>query len=561
MKPNKLVVYQILARLFGADCGNEAPCGKLANLNNKALQEIRDLGATDIWLSGVIRHASGSAYPELGIEASHPDLLKGKAGSPYAIRDYYDIDPDLAIEPAKRMKEFESLISRARASQLGIIIDFVPNHVSRDYASLNLPEGTEDLGSTDRADLDFSPDNNFYYLNSQDLKLPIKKKRRKKSEYYVESPARVTGNNIFHNSPSVDDWYETIKLNYGIEYKTDFDDNICFYPTPDTWIKMLQILMFWAEKGINGFRCDMAGMIPVAFWEYAIPAVKVKYPNILFIAEIYEPQKYRDFINAGFDYLYDKVGLYDTTRAIIEGHESTHAISNVWKSLDGLDGKMLRFLENHDEQRIASPFFANNPWKGVPGMALAALMSTGPAMVYFGQELGEPASGSTGFSGDDGRTSIFDYTCVPELEKWINEGFYDGLRFSEDQINLRKAYQQILVLASRNPIFSRGYFYDLMWINEDLPHEIRKHIYAFLRYSGKEIYLVAINFSADISEVNIRLSDHTLQTIGLANQERFRIKSLHPIQTDQRLLTSQIISKGIRLVFDKTSWAVSRFES
>jgi len=557
MKENKLVIYQILARLFGADCNNESACGKLANLNSKALKEIRDLGVTDIWLTGVIRHASGTAYPSIGIEASHPDLLKGKAGSPYAIRDYYDIDPDLAVKPENRMEEFESLISRARMSHLGIFIDFVPNHVSRDYESLNLPEGSENFGDSDRNDISFDPDNNFYYLPGQSLKLPKKGKRRKKYEYFQEKPAKVTGNDVFHNSPSENDWYETVKLNYGRNYDKGQD---CFYPVPDTWSKMLHILSFWANKGIKGFRCDMAGMIPLAFWEYAIPAIKIKFPGILFIAEIYEPHKYWDFTNAGFDYLYDKVGLYDTTRAIIEGHQTTHAISEVWKSLNGLDAKMIRFLENHDEQRIASPFFANNPWKGLPGVALAAFMNTGPLMIYFGQELGEPASEITEFSGNDGRTSIFDYTCVPELTKWINDGLFDSYKLSDNHQALRKAYQQILIFASRNPIFSRGYFYDLMWINEDLPADIRNYIYAFLRYSGQEIYLIAVNFSADISEVNIRLSEHTLQELDAKDKDRFRIKSLHPEQPDQFLLRSQLSSKGVRMVFDQTSWAVSRIE-
>lgn len=557
MKSNKLVIYQILVRLFGADCKSDVACGKLANLNNTALQAIRELGVTDIWLSGVIRHASGTAYPSIGIEASHPDLLKGKAGSPYAIRDYYDIDPDLAINPEKRMEEFDSLIARALNSHLGVFIDFVPNHVSRDYESLNLPEGIVNFGTSDRTDISFDPDNNFYYLPGLSLKLPKKGKRRKKSEYYQENPAKATGNDVFHDSPSVNDWYETIKLNYGTDYEKGND---CFYPIPDTWSKMIDILSFWSEKGIRGFRCDMAGMVPLAFWQFAIPAIKVNHPDIIFIAEIYEPHKYWDFTQAGFDYLYDKVGLYDTTRAIIEGHETTHAISGVWKSLNGLDSKMLRFLENHDEQRIASPFFANNPWKGLPGVALAALMNTGPVMIYFGQELGEPASGSSGYSGDDGRTSIFDYTCVPELTKWINDGLFDSYKLSENHQNLRKAYQQILLFASRNPIFSTGHFYDLMWINEDLPAEIRNLIFAFLRYSGQEIYLIAVNFSADISEVNIRLSDHTLQELGLKDQERFRIKSLHPAQAEQQLLTSQITSKGVRMVFDQTSWSVAKLE-
>lgn len=565
MKNNKLVIYQLLPRLFGPDCRAEIQngskeengCGSLNDLNLKALSKIKELGVTDIWITGLIRHASGTAYPDLGIEASHPSLLKGKAGSPYAIRDYYDIDPDLSKNPVGRMQEFKELLQRAGELDLGIFIDFVPNHVSRDYQSVAAPEGVVDLGADDQPELAFDPDNNFYYLPNQHLILPSNGKKTKKSDQYQEYPARVTGNDVFHNEPKITDWYETVKLNYAVDPATGVEH---FYPIPDTWLKMIDILKFWAEKGIKGFRCDMAGMVPLGFWNYALPALKAKYPGLLFIAEIYEPHRYADFANAGFDYLYDKVGLYDATRSVIEGKSSTHVFRNVWQNLNGLDGKMLRFMENHDEQRVASKHFAGDPWKGLPGLALCALMNTGPILVYFGQELGEPAIGSSGFSGDDGRTSIFDYTAVPEVMKWMNQGNYTLDLLSEDQIRLRTAYQQILHLAGRNPIFSMGQFYDLMWINEDLPTDVRNQVYAFLRYAGSEIYVIAVSFSERIRSLHIRLSDHPLQEIGLQDQDRFIVKSLHPTVSKHALLRSQICSAGIHLTFDQTGWALARIE-
>src|SRR5690606_10508405 len=130
---------------------------------------------------------------------------------------------------------------------------------------------------------------------------------------YNEYPAKVTGNDCFTHQPSVQDWYETVKLNYGVDYQNGRTEH--FDPIPDTWIKMKDILLYWAGKSVDGFRCDMAEMVPLAFWQWVIPQVKNAYPNILFLAEIYNPNVYRDFLRHNtFDFLYDKVGLYDVLR-------------------------------------------------------------------------------------------------------------------------------------------------------------------------------------------------------------------------------------------------------
>ncbi len=558
-----MVIYQVLCRLFGPGCSQkvldgtlaENGCGKLNDISPKALLELKDLGITDIWLTGIIRHASSTAYSDIGIEASNRDLLKGKAGSPYAIKDYFDINPDLAVDPSHRMEEFKNLIKRAKEFDMGIFIDFVPNHVSRDYMSICLPPGLNDLGHRDRVDLKFDRNNNFYYLPGSELILPIEASENPNIQTFIEKPARVTGNDVFHNCPATNDWYETIKLNYGVDYENNQNH---FTPLPDTWIKMLQILNYWAEKGIKGFRCDMAGMVPHEFWNYAISALKRDFPEIIFIAEIYEPDKYEIYLESGFDYLYDKVGLYDCSKAIINGSESTESISRLWHSLNGREGQLLRFLENHDEQRIASQYFAGDPWKALPGMALAALMNTGPVLIYFGQELGEKAEGSSGFSGNDGRTSIFDYTSVPSIMDWINDGKYDGEKLSSVKKELRSAYQTLLKILENHSVFSEGHFYDLMWLNGDLPNSHQGKVFAFLRYKGSDYYIVVVNFSDSPGTIRIRIPEHPLEAMGISDQFRFTVDSIYPYPNKEVILMTQLVNSGINIEFDKTGWALKK---
>ena len=324
----KIIIYQVFTRLFGnrnPRCTSngslaENGCGKMNDFTPQALKEIRKLGATHIWYTGVLAHATQTDYTKYGIEKNHPAVVKGKAGSPYAIRDYYDVDPDLAVNVRKRMGEFEALVERTHAAGLKMIIDFVPNHVARQYHSTAKPEGVRDLGEDDDTSMDFSPNNNFYYLPGQKLAGDVNLYDEQAGSY-EEMPAKATGNNRFDAYPTPNDWYETVKLNYGVDF---FHNTGChFSPAPDTWHKMKDILLFWAGKGIDGFRCDMAEMVPCEFWGWAIPQVKAQYPELIFIAEVYNPNEYRNYLyNGHFDYLYDKVGLYDTLRAVIGGYAS-----------------------------------------------------------------------------------------------------------------------------------------------------------------------------------------------------------------------------------------------
>src|SRR6478735_339182 len=435
----KIVIYQMMTRLFGNQTTLNKPygtieengVGKFNDINDAALRGIKELGVTHVWYTGVIEHALLTDYTAQGIPLDDADVVKGRAGSPYAIKDYYDVNPDLAVNVKERMKEFEQLIERTHTQGMKVIIDFIPNHVARSYHSDAKPEGVKDLGEEDDLTVSFKASNNFYYLPGQSFQPPKKYNALgdqpfpTKDGKFDETPAKVTGNDQFTAAPGVNDWFESVKLNYGVDIqqgrKTYFD------PIPNTWEKMRDILVYWAGKKVDGFRCDMAEMVPAEFWHWVIPQLKAVNPEIIFIAEIYQPQEYRNYLDNGrFDFLYDKVQLYDTLRLLINKKSSTESIPKIQQSLDGINDNMVHFMENHDEQRIASKYFATDPWKAIPAMVISTMIDKGPVMIYFGQEVGEPGLGVKGFGVEDGRTTIYDYWGVPEHQKWVNGGKYDG---------------------------------------------------------------------------------------------------------------------------------------
>jgi glycosidase len=523
----KISIYQTFPRLFGNKNKNpkiggsikENGVGKFNDYTSKALLTIRDLGITHIWYVGIIEHGTTTDYSKYDIAKDHPALVKGKAGSPYAIKDYYDVNPDLAVDVKNRMTEFESLVQRTHEAGLKVIIDIVANHIFRQYHSDVKPEGVEDFGQNDDTTKAFDPQNNFYYLPQTSFELPdgvLSNIAAIKTAYkpYIEVPARITGNDVFAAKPDIEDWYETAKLNYGVDLQGNGDK--CFNPVPDTWKKMTDIMLFWASKGVDGFRCDMAEMIPVEFWNYAVNIVKKHYPDLIFIGETYNPLEYYNYINfGGFDFLYDKVGLYDTLKNIIIHNASTLSISNCWKVLEGLDARMLRFIENHDEVRLASMAFAGDAKVAIPAMTLVATMNRGPVMIYGGQEVGEPAQGESGFSGDDGRTTIYDYFAMPEHQKWMNNGKFDGGGLSADQTLLRQFYQKILNFSLRYDAIANGEFYDLMWANPygSLPQ--RNKIYIWLRHTSKQKLLFVISFDkSHDQQIRIKISDHAFNEMG-----------------------------------------------
>lgn len=521
----KIIIYQVFTRLFGNNTMKckangaieENGCGKLADFTTKALSEIKKLGATHIWYTGIIEHATQTNYSRYGIRPDHPAVVKGKAGSPYAIKDYYDIDPDLATSVPDRMKEFHNLVNRTHKAGLKMIIDFVPNHVARQYASDVKPDGVIDLGEDDNKAVAFSPQNNFYYIPGQQLQGNIDL-HMNAPEAYIEMPAKATGNDKFDAWPGINDWYETIKLNYGVDYLNGRNQH--FTPTPDTWIKMRDILLFWASKNIDGFRCDMAEMVPVEFWGWVIPQIKAVYPQIIFIAEVYNPNEYRNYLfNGQFDYLYDKVGLYDTLRALTCGYDSATSIQYRWQSLEGIQHRMLNFLENHDEQRIASDFFASNGAKAIPAMIVSACMNTNPVMVYFGQELGESGMDCEGFSGKDGRTTIFDYWSIDSIRRWRNKGKFDGNTLTIEEKRLQSFYTTLLNLCNTEKAISKGEFYDLTYSNlEGCAFNEHKQ-YTFIRKYENEVLLIVVNFDESPVQVGINIPQHAFDFLNIPQAE------------------------------------------
>lgn len=509
----KIVIYQILTRLFGnKKTGKklfgtieENGVGKMRDISRAALQEIKKLGITHIWYTGIIEHAVLTDYRKYGIFLDDADIVKGRAGSPYAIKDYYDVNPDLAEYVPDRIKEFRKLIDRTHDVGLKVIIDFVPNHVARQYKSDVKPVEIEDLGENDDIQSAFKPDNNFYYLPGVAFEVPAGYEslgpgntHPTKDYYFEEVPAKVTGNDVFKAQPDINDWFETVKLNYGLDYmnggKSYFD------PVPATWYKMRDILKYWSGFNVDGFRCDVAEMVPVEFWEWVIPQIKAINPDMIFIAEIYTPSLFRKYIEAGkFDYLYDKVQLYESLKKIIQGRAVTRQISKSLQDQKKVAGHMLRFLENHDEHRLASRFFAGDPFKGLPGMTVASLISTGPVMIYFGQETGEKAEGTSGMSGDDGRTTLFDYWHVPSHQRWMNNGKFDGGLLSVNEKELRNAYMKLLNLCKSCSAICEGAFFDLYNYNLSKGIEHPDKVYYFLRLTLAEKLLVIVNFDKDES--------------------------------------------------------------
>lgn len=528
-KNGRPVIYQLIPRIFVNKSGGnikggtivENGCGKFNGIHSGLLKEIFELGATHIWYTGIIEHAHLTDYSQYGIAGDSPDIVKGKAGSPFAIKDYYDVDPDLAESVPERMKEFEELVQRTHEAGLKVVIDLVPNHLSRHYESDGKPAGIKDFGADDDPSMAFSADNNFYYIPEESFVSPA---RTENGHPWEEFPARVTGNNCFKANPAITDWYDTVKLNYGIDFETGKKH---FDPIPDTWTRMKDVVLFWASKKVDAFRCDMAEMVPLEFWQWMIPEVRKEYPSLQFIAEIFNPDQYHDFIfKGGFDFLYDKELFYNTMRGVIVQDRPAIEITSCWQGTDGFQHHMLYFLENHDEHRIASDFFVKDPYKAIPGLVAMATMLHNPLMIYFGQELGEKGMDEEGFSGRDGRTSIYDYWSLPLIQSWIKGVEGGGGQPPEKSGKLRSFYLKILNMAGSEPAICEGKFYDLMWSNIRNPGFNSSSIYAFLRYSDDQLLLVVANFADKDLDYRLQIPSHFFELAGLNDRSYFWGKDL-----------------------------------
>ena len=543
---DKVIIYQVFTRLFGnrnlsrKENGTiaENGCGKMADFTPEVLKDIQKMGISHVWYTGIIRHATQTDYSAYGIPRQHPAIVKGKAGSPYAIADYYDVDPDLAVDVKQRMKEFEELVDRTHEAGLKVIIDFVPNHVARQYHSICKPKKVKDLGETDNQEHGFDPQNNFYYCPGQRF-APYFDLYQGEQEPYMEEPAKATGNDHFDNAPGRTDWYETVKLNYGVDY---YAGRIGYFtPIPDTWQKMTDILLFWAKKGIDGFRCDMAEMVPAEFWQYATAIVKKKYKHIVFVGEVYNPYEYRRYLAAGFDWLYDKVGMYDTMRSVICGQASTHAISQAWQQTDDIRDHMLYFLENHDEQRIASDFFAANAQKGVPAMIASILMQQNPFMLYAGEEYGERGMDREGFSGNDGRTTIFDYWCVDTLCR------ANCQQLTDEEKALYDIHLKTMQIARQEKAVSDGVFFDLMYVNGHLQRQ-----YAFLRRAEGELLIVVANFDGADATIDVHIPAHAFDYLKMKEKKAIGVDLL----TKEKLAMSLKMDGSVRMEVNANSGRV-----
>lgn len=525
VSPKKEVVYQVFTRLFGNKNTTNKPwgtleengVGKFNDFTPKALQEIKDLGVTYIWYTGVPHHALIQDYTAIGISNDDPEIVKGRAGSPYAVKDYYNVNPDLAINPANRLQEFEALIARTHQAGLKVIIDIVPNHIARKYEGKNNPVGVKDFGANDDVTVAYKRDNNFYYIPNTHFEIPetIKPLNGEKNPLvdgkFEENPAKWTGNGSRMAKPDKNDWYETVKVNYGIraDGSKDFTELPAGFETkshkehydfwrgkevPDSWNKFRDIALYWTAKGVDGFRYDMAEMVPYEFWSYMNSAIKVNNPDAFLLAEVYNPKEYRNYIRLGkMDYLYDRVETYDKLKDVIQGKSSPDGLSDIQNGLADIEHHMLHFLDNHDEQRLASPEFAGTPQKGKPLMVVSTTISSSPTMVYFGQEVGEAGNENAGF-GTHSRTSIFDYIGVPNHQRWMNGGKFDGGKLTQEEKDLRDFYKRLLNFSLSSSALM-GKFQEIQKVNRQVTKGYDSGIYAFTRWSDVQKLLVVVNFS------------------------------------------------------------------
>ncbi len=553
MKKRKTVIYQVFTRLFGNTNTSNRPwgtidengVGKFNDFTEKALQEIRDLGITHIWYTGVLHHATVTDYTKYGISNDHPDVVKGRAGSPYAVKDYYQVAPDLATDPSKRMEEFEQLIRRTHEAGMKVLIDIVPNHVARKYEGLNNPEGVSDFGAEDDVQVVYKKHNNFYYVVGEQFKVPEWRDGylplgginvpEDRGEYY-EFPAKWTGNGSRRAQPDFFDWYETVRVNYGIrpdggkdfdelpaDYdKKDYKDHFAFWQdkdVPDSWKKFRDIALFWLDKGVDGFRYDMAEMVPVEFWSFMNSSIKRKKPEAFLLAEVYNPGLYRPFIFLGkMDYLYDKVAFYDSLKHIVKGYGWTDHIPKVQEEMADIEHRMLHFLENHDEQRLPCEDFARFAENGKPAMVVSATISTSPTMIYFGQEVGEPAMEKAGF-GSPTRTSIFDYIGVPHHQRWLNNKKFDGGQLSDKEKELRDFYKRLLNFTL-NSSAMMGKYREIHYYNRDHTQNYNHRVFSFVRWSDKEKVIVVSNFdTSEEHRFELKIPEDVISEWGLQEGE------------------------------------------
>jgi glycosidase len=175
---------------------------------------------------------------------------------------------------------------------------------------------------------------------------------------------------------------------------------------------------------------------------------------------------------------------------------------------------MLNFLDNHDEHRLASPEFAGTPQKGKPLMVVSTTISTAPTMIYFGQEVGEAANENPGF-GTYHKTSIFDYVGVPNHQRWMNDGKFDGGQLSQDEKDLRDFYKRVLNFSVKSSALM-GQFQEIQSHNRNLTPGYDIAIYSYVRWSDTQKLIVVTNFYwLETSNFELRIPTDIIQKWGL----------------------------------------------
>ncbi|MDC6388277.1 alpha-amylase family glycosyl hydrolase [Maribacter sp. PR1] len=548
----KIVIYHVFTRLFGNTNTTNKPwgtieengVGKFADFSDKALAEIKDLGISHIWYTGVPHHAVIRDYTDFGISNDDANVVKGRAGSPYAVKDYYNVNPDLATDPAKRLEDFKALIDRTHKHGIRVIIDIVPNHVARNYEGISNPEGVSGFGVHDDTSLEYKKDNNFYYIPNSVFQVPdwhdgyqpLGGENHKAIGTLEEKPAKWTGNGARSPKPDMNDWYETVRINYGVRPDGEIDFDLLPYDfgerdykehfnfwkhkeVPNSWIKFRDIALFWLDLGVDGFRYDMAEMVPVEFWSFMNSSIKMKNEDTFLMAEVYNPDLYRTFIHKGkMDYLYDKVDFYDGLKHIMKGYGWSDHIPVVQNGLKDIEHHMLHFLENHDEQRIASPEFVGKAEIAKPAMVVSATISTSPTMIYFGQEVGEPAAENPGF-GSPSRTSIFDYVGVPNHQRWVNDKKFDGGQLSSEERGLRDFYKRVLNFTLKSEALM-GNYREIHFYNKELTQNYNHRVLSYVRWSKNQKLIVIANFDVQESfSFELKLPVDLIEEWELKNEE------------------------------------------
>ncbi|HEX8322972.1 MAG TPA: alpha-amylase family glycosyl hydrolase [Tepidisphaeraceae bacterium] len=596
----KPIIYQLVVRYFGNTNPTNRPngtlathgSGKFADVTPAALRQLRDLGVTHVWLTGCLRQATLTDHSALGLPADDPDVVKGIAGSFYAIRDYFDVSPDYAVEPANRLAEFDALVRRVHEAGMKAMIDFVPNHVARGYGSVVRPD--LNFGVGDDTSVFFSPANHFYYLVDR----PGRPLRLSRPAHWnppgvtfdglyppedgtAKRPVKVTGNNCAETDPGPDPWYETVKLNFGY----DFVNHTGHYdPRPRLWNLMDEILAYWQGRGVDGFRCDFAHYVPPEAWRFLLERAKGRDAQAYFIAEAYpwegsgDPITQRQqLIDSGFQAVYNDAS-YDALKRIYldrpNGQDDYHA---ALVSVSPAERRrMVQYMENHDERRIASPVNPDAGWTGNSGFGsadagyllapLQYLCGPGPVLMLNGQEVGEPGADAEGYSGRDGRTTVFDYWTMPEMAKWVNGHAYDGGRLSSWQVRLRSFYADLLALCQDPCVRGDGYW-GLKYFNRperfaDCPAAF----YTFARYdeAAGRLLLVVANFDrGQETGGRVRVPAELLSLCGLNGRIEVRLRLNRDGATDEAVATldaDALASDGVdvRLPAESTNVYVVR---